>query len=76
MAYADFYDVAPWHDTTTDKDQSAGFMICKSMEIKPISLYTCIGLITECSRQSIQPRPLTETSVTSSPYYPKKYLAS
>jgi hypothetical protein len=39
MSYTDFYEVAPWHDTSTDKDQSGGFMACRSVEIEPISLY-------------------------------------
>jgi hypothetical protein len=30
MSYTDFYEVAPWHDTCTDKDQSGGFMICRT----------------------------------------------
>jgi hypothetical protein len=38
MLSTDFYDIAPWHDTPTDKDQSVGFMTCRSMEMELISM--------------------------------------
>jgi hypothetical protein len=50
MSNTDFYEVAPQHDTHADKYQSGGFMICRSVEMEPISMEVLWLLTSECSR--------------------------